>query len=201
MNINCFLFSLVTLCRRLGGVVFEIVSTSSVEETSPLTPSSCSWEDVDLSESLDRTSISNSDPLSPYKYQCMLLGHKNKERTVNISIERENVEQSQSIKILGVHLDEQLNFSYHISEICKRTSRQVGILNRLRNLIPSNAKLHLYKSAILPHLTYCHLVWHFSRASDRRKLERLQERALRAVFNSKSDTYGFLLQQAKLTTL
>ena len=135
------------------------------------------------------------------KYQCMLLGHKNKERTVNISIERENVEQSQSIKILGVHLDEQLNFSYHISEICKRTSRQVGILNRLRNLIPSNAKLHLYKSAILPHLTYCHLVWHFSRASDRRKLERLQERALRAVFNNKSDTYGFLLQQAKLTTL
>ena len=69
------------------------------------------------------------------KYQCMLLGHKNKERTVNISIERENVEQSQSIKILGVHLDEQLNFSYHITEICKRTSRQVGILNRLRNCV------------------------------------------------------------------
>ena len=135
------------------------------------------------------------------KYQCMLLEHKNKERTVNISIERENVEQSQSIKILGVHLDEQLNFSYHISEICKRTSRQVGILNRLRNLIPSNAKLHLYKTAILPHLTYCHLVWHFSRASDRRKLERLQERALRAVSNNQSDTYGFLLQQAKLATL
>jgi hypothetical protein len=135
------------------------------------------------------------------KYQGMLLGYKNKERTVNINIGGENVEQAQSIKILGVNLDEQLNFSYHISEICKRVSKQVGILYRLRNLIPPSAKLHLYKSAIMPHLTYCHLVWHFSRASDRRKLERLQERALRAVFNNTSDTYGTLLQKAKLNTL
>ena len=53
----------------------------------------------------------------------------------------------------------------------------------------------------MPHLTYCHLVWHFSRASDRRKLERLQERALRAVFNTTSETYSALLKKAKLTTL
>ena len=37
-----------------------------------------------------------------------------------------------------------------------------------------NVKLSLYKSSILPHLTYCHLVWNFCNASDRRKLERIQ---------------------------
>ena len=74
-------------------------------------------------------------------------------------------------------------------------------MNRLKNLIPTSAKLQLFKCAIIPHLTYCHLVWHFSRASDWRKLERLQERALRAVFNNTSDTYETLLQKAKLTTL
>lgn len=76
-----------------------------------------------------------------------------------------------------------------------------GLLNRLKNLIPTSAKLQLFKCAIIPHLTYCHLVWHFSRASDWRKLERLQERALRAVFNNTIDTYETLLQKAKLIIL
>ena len=73
-----------------------------------------------------------------------------------------------------------MNFSGHISEPCKKVSKKVGILMRLRNLIPSSAKLAIYKSSILPCLTYCQLVWHFCKASDSRKTERLQERALRA---------------------
>ena len=65
---------------------------------------------------------------------------------------------------------------------------------RLRNLISTKAKLQLYKSAVLPYLTYCHLVWHFCRASDTRKLERLQERGLRAVYKDKPASYTQLLE-------
>ena len=50
-------------------------------------------------------------------------------------------------------------------------------------------------------LAYCHLVWHFCNASDRRKLERVQERALRAVYKTRSASYQELLDRAKLTTL
>ena len=79
----------------------------------------------------------------------------------------------------------------------------IGILRRLIpvNLIPLNSKLLLYKSAIIPHLTYCHLVSHFCTASDSRKLERLQERALRLVYNTTTESYDTLLKRAKLTTL
>ena len=78
---------------------------------------------------------------------------------------------------------------------------KVGVLFRLRNLIPCTAKLLLYKTSILPHLTYCHVVWHFCKTSDKRKLERTQERALRAVYNSKTETYQELLKRAELPTL
>ena len=91
-----------------------------------------------------------------------------------------------------------LNFSNHIREVFIKSSQQIGVLTRLRNLIPTPAKLQLFKAAILPHLTYCSTVWNFCRASDRRKLERIQERALRAVFNSRSDSYENLLLQANL---
>ena len=63
------------------------------------------------------------------------------------------------------------------------------------------SKLILFKSAILPFLTYCHLVWHFCKASDARKLERLQERGLRAVFKDNTSSYEQLLEKADLPTL
>ena len=60
---------------------------------------------------------------------------------------------------------------------------------RLKNFIPTAAKLKLYKAAILPHLTYCHLTCRHFRESDRRKLARIQGRRLRAIFNDKQSGY------------
>ena len=132
----------------------------------------------------------------------LLLNPKGR-RNVDLDICGEKVEQSQSIKILGVNLDENLNFRDHIGSVCKKVGGMIGILRRIIpvNLIPLNAKLLLYKSAITPHLTYCHLVSHFCTASDSRKLERLQERALRLVYNTSTESYDTLLKRAKLTTL
>ena len=45
------------------------------------------------------------------------------------------------------------------------------------------------------------MVWHFCRASDTKKLERVQERALHAVFSKKIATYEQLLEWAKLPSL
>ena len=42
--------------------------------------------------------------------------------------------------------------------------------------------VEIYKTAIMPYLTYCHLVWHYYKASDTRKVERIQERALMKPF-------------------
>lgn len=95
-----------------------------------------------------------------------MLGHGDADRIINITLGGEHIEQSRTFKILGVNLDEKLNFILHIRDICSRVSKQAGILNILKNLTPSCAKLQLYKSAIIPHLIYCHLVWHFSRASE-----------------------------------
>ena len=71
---------------------------------------------------------------------------------------------------------------------------------RLRNLANSTqSKLTFFKCAILPYVTYCHLVWH-CKASNTRKLERIQERGPRAVFKD-SPSYKQLLKRAGLPTL
>ena len=58
----------------------------------------------------------------------------------------------------------------------KGSSQRLGVTNRLRKLIPAKAKLQLFKAAILPYLTYCGTVWNCCKASDSRKVERVQER-------------------------
>ena len=126
--------------------------------------------------------------LNVRKYQSMVLGAESEADNINLPIDGVNIEQLKSIKL----------FSEHISYVCKKASQQIGILRHLRKLIPTHAKLQLYKAAILPHLTYCSTIWHFCRASDKRKVERLQERALGVVFNNESVFYEELLRLAEL---
>ena len=72
--------------------------------------------------------------------------------------------QEENFKLLGDIHDKELNFTGHVATICVITSRKIGILTRMRNLIPIHAKLQIYKSAILPHFDYCDLVWHFCKS-------------------------------------
>lgn len=102
-------------------------------------------------------------------------------RDVSLCMYDQNIKKTEQIKLLGVYIDDNLNFTRPISELCTKASQKVRVIVRLRNLTPCNAKLLLYKSFILPHLTYCHLIWHFCKSSDIMKLVRLQKRTLRAV--------------------
>ena len=62
------------------------------------------------------------------------------------------------MKLLGVTIDEHLKCSSHLDELSKRVSRKIGVLMRLKNLIPALAKLTINKSFILPQLTYFQMV-------------------------------------------
>ena len=81
-------------------------------------------------------------------------------------------------KLSGVTFDEHLKFTSHLKELSKRVSRKIGVMMRLKNVIPTLAEVRIYKSLVLPQIK---TVWHFCRKSDSRKIESLQERALRSV--------------------
>ena len=134
----------------------------------------------------------------------MSLGPRNRHKDLHIVINDTVIDQKPEITLLGVTLDDQLSFSSHVSNVCRKASSHTGALLRLRNLIATSAKLHIVKFSAIPHLTYCQTVRHFCRSSsysDARKLERIQERALRAVYCDNKSTYEELLHRAKLPTL
>ena len=139
------------------------------------------------------------------KYQTMSIRNKSltdlwRQNVSNI-VNSKDIMELENLKLLGIMIDCDLNFNVHISNVCKKASQRIGMIMRLKNLIPTEAKIHLYKAAILPHLTYWHLEWHFCRALDIRRLERVQEWGLHAVFRDKLSSYQQLLEKASLPTL
>lgn len=92
------------------------------------------------------------------KFQTMTFKHNRTESNIPLHLQGNIIESSECLKLLGVTIDEQLNFNTHINEICKKKSQKVGVMLRLKKKpIPTDAKLTLYKSAISPFLTYCYL--------------------------------------------
>lgn len=109
-----------------------------------------------------------------------------------LQIDNQVVKSLDKLTILVVNIDEKLTFIEHIKDINRKASQKEGVLLRLHNLIPCTAKLQLYKFAILPHLTYCDIVWHFCKSSDKFQ---------RAAFKSSTKSYSVLSQKAGLPSL
>jgi hypothetical protein len=62
-------------------------------------------------------------------------------------------------------------------------------------------KLTIYYSFILSNFNYCPLVWHFCGESNTKKLEKIQERALRFIYNDSDSSYENLLEKSQLPSL
>jgi len=141
----------------------------------------------------------NSIKANPNKFQAMVLGNKMEHFQVEIG---SNIITDESyVKLLGVYLDKNLNFNKHISELCKKAARQINVLKRLSKILDENSKLTIFKSFILCHFNYCPLIWHFCGKTNTKKLERLQERALKLIFNDRTYSYSELLQKADISEL
>ena len=94
------------------------------------------------------------------------------------------VKRELSGKYLGVIVDSRFSFAEHINYIRPKLSKSIGILHRLKSLIPSDTLVSLYYSLIYPYLLYCNTVWGGTSRSLLRSLELLQKKAIRIVTNS-----------------
>ena len=111
------------------------------------------------------------------------------------------IKSEDCVKLLGVHIDNKLSFDEHVSILCKKASCQINVLKRFVRILDQNVKLLLYKSFISCHFNYCPAVWHACGATNSQKLEKLQYRALKFVFNDYNSSYESLLTKAGMPSL
>jgi hypothetical protein len=96
----------------------------------------------------------------------------------------EILKQENTTKFLGVYIDQHLTWKDHISHICKKISKSVGIIYRSRFYLSTKTKLSLYYTLIYPYITYCNIAWSSTYVTNVNRIFYLQKRAVRAITNS-----------------
>ena len=73
---------------------------------------------------------------------------------VTILINRQAIEQKDSVKYLGVLIDSKLTFKQHITAISKKVSRATGMMYKLRPFVNKKILQMTYYTLVYPFLTY-----------------------------------------------
>ena len=98
-------------------------------------------------------------------------------------------------------LDFKLKFNSQVSNICKKASRQLNVLQRLSKHLCKLGELNIYYSFIISNFNYCPLTWHFWGEVNTKQKENIQKRALRFIYNDYASNYETLLKKSQLPTL
>jgi len=99
----------------------------------------------------------------------------------SICIDRSEIECVKYIKYLGLYLDNNLRFNEHISRVSTKVARSVGVLSKIRDLVPRSVLRMLYLTLVYPYFNYCINIWGGSAQIYINKLIILQKRAVRIV--------------------
>ena len=111
--------------------------------------------------------------------------YNNSKLTVDINVVLNGVEIdcAETVRYLGVFIDNKLTWESHITHISSIISRNIGIINRSRFFLTLRHRYLLYNALVLPYLNYCCLVWGNATQTHITKLQTLQKKMIRILDN------------------
>ena len=95
--------------------------------------------------------------------------------------------------ILGIEIDNNLNFKYHMKKICEKANQNPSVLARISKLTTPTHRKKLIYSFINAQFTYCPLIWMISSKVYYKKINKIHERSLRLIFNDYESSLDSLI--------
>ena len=128
------------------------------------------------------------------KTEILIIGKPNtKEQSiVYIAVEESGeiklLKPKKTIKVLGVHIDDQLNWNTQIQAVRKKAMYSIRNLYRINQLIPLKHRLLLYNSLVATHYNYADTAWAGCGIGNEKKLQTTQNFAARSILGWKKRT-------------
>ena len=88
---------------------------------------------------------------------------------------------SQNYKYLGILLDENLTFNYHVDYICKKLSKAMFCLRRAKSVLNKKALITLYYSMFHSHLLYCSNIIGCASNANIKRITVMQKKVIRLI--------------------
>ncbi len=142
---------------------------------------------------------SNYMKLNESKCHLVVAGHKHEHIWAMVGESR--IWESCKEKLLGIYIDNKLKFKYHISTLCDRAGNKLSALARIRHHFSFEKRRILMKAFVESQFSYCPLVWMFHGRVINKRINRLQERALRMVYEDFTSSFLELLEKDRSCTI
>ena len=142
--------------------------------------------------------------INPDKSKAIIINKNGRwNQTYSLNIGGDIIKSQKIVELLGLEIDYKLNFEKHISELCKRAAGRLNAISRLNNskVLTKQTKKILLESFVSSCFNYCPIVWHFCSNNSTKRMERVQERALRILLDDKTSPYTELLILAEKPSL
>ena len=101
----------------------------------------------------------------------------------------------QNKNYLRIEIGRNLNFDDHVISLCKKAGRKLAVLARLSKFMSFKQKRILMKTFVESQFGYCPLIWMFHSRKVNSKINHLQERSLRIVYNDYITSFEDLLKK------
>ena len=117
------------------------------------------------------------------KTSCILFSsnHIVTQCNLDLTIDGNGIEQVSTIRYLGLTLDCKLTWADHVSELCKVISPKVGLLRKLKHILPHTCLDTVYRTTVQSRIDYLLSVWGFTADCHLHKVQKMQNRAARLI--------------------
>ena len=145
---------------------------------------------------------SNKLSLNIAKTEYILIGSRSKINSMDVQptvkIDTCPIKRVKSAKVLGVEIDENLNWEKHIEYIASKVSSGIGALKKLKEFVDRDTLVLVYNALIQPHFDYCCEVWDELGKGLGERLQKLQNRVARVIMNFKNEHGQSILARTAL---
>ena len=128
--------------------------------------------------------MSNKIAINADKTKYVTFAYKQKPKLELLRIGDIKIKETDHIKFLGIYLDSNFKFKFHVKYITNKVARSIGILNKFKYFLPTLVMRTLYITFIQPYLSYGVQSWFSTFSNNTNSIVMLQKRAIRIVTNS-----------------
>ena len=123
------------------------------------------------------------------------------QENVSVKLGNEIIHTTDLVDLLGVKIDKNLNFSEHVTKLCKKGNQKLHALARISRYLKEDKLKIIMKTFIQSQFNYCPVVWMFHNRTLNHKINKLHERALRLVYKDETLTFQELLDKDDSVTV
>ena len=103
--------------------------------------------------------------------------------------------ENESVKLLGVTIDQNLDFEEHITLLLNEGNKKLHALLRIAKYLTQDKLRLIMKTFIESQLNYCPLIWMCHSRGLNQRINKLHERALTVVYKNSKLTFEQLLEK------